>query len=82
MITKSDRKTLKKILGNNYAAAISEKLENEGVKNQQGNFHKAEYIYSVMNGRRLNKDIERAFWQLALKMKNESAKLKFAVKTK
>jgi len=82
MITKTDRKTLKKLLGANYAEEVLNCLNEKKITNQQGNPHKVEYICKVMNGVRNNRDIEIVFWQLAAEKKNELDSLKNSVKSK
>lgn len=65
MITKTDRETLKKIIGTVYTTDVLEILTAQGKLNIQGNEHNTEYISKVFSGSRENADVEAAILELA-----------------
>lgn len=73
MITKSQRKSLKKILGKAYTVAVLDILNSEGKLNSQGNPHNTIYVSRVFSGKRENADVEAAIWELAKRKQDEAA---------
>ncbi len=59
MISKAERRKIKKVLGGHYTAAILEELHRLGVRNKYGLPHSATMIQTVMNGQP-HREIERA----------------------
>ncbi len=50
MITKSQKKRIKKILGNHYVSVIQEELNTLGERNKHGLHYSSSQITNVMNG--------------------------------
>lgn len=50
MITKPQKKRIKKILGNHYVSVIQEELRLNGMLNKSGNEYSSSQITNVMNG--------------------------------
>jgi hypothetical protein len=50
MITKQQKKRIKKILGNHYVAVIQEELNSQEKFNKDGNPYSSSQITNVMNG--------------------------------
>jgi len=51
MITKSQKRKLKKVLGNGYSSKVHEYLQKKGLRNRYGLPFSIETIRQVMNGR-------------------------------
>lgn len=79
MITKAQKKKIKKALGSNYGAAISAELKEMGVTNRNGQEHSSNMIRQVMNGIQ-HEDIERAIFSAvkkkSIEIKNRKELLK------
>ena len=65
MISKTEKKRLKKILGSHYTTLVQEELQNKGVVNQNNNPHSANQIIGVFNGIREHEQIEEAIYAAA-----------------
>ncbi len=77
MITKTQRKKLKKILGISYADEVVDILNSSGKVNKQGNPHNATYVKQVFSGYRNNEDVEAAIYDLA-EFRKEQLELEMA----
>jgi hypothetical protein len=76
---KTERKKLKKILGNVFIKDVQDILRKKNILNKKGNEYSVSYISNVFNGIEDNKDIEIAFYELAnirLEKEKELNKLK------
>ena len=62
MITKAQRKELKKVLGHNYTKKVREILFKKGIRNRNGLPHTAVNIRVVMNGQE-HEEIEAAIFE-------------------
>lgn len=65
MITVSQRKDLKKLIGYRHIAKISQYLKEQGVKNRYDEDYSTVYIGEVFNGKTGNEKIEQHIWKLA-----------------
>lgn len=74
MISKSERKRLKKILGNRYTNAVLKQLNAQGVVNENGKPYSANMIRVVFNGYRNHAIIEEAIYQAAELAKQQAKK--------
>ena len=75
MISKRERKKLKKIIGNHYAKEVAELLAEEGFRNKAGRPYSPASVRMVFNGFRENEVIELAIRYLAESKKQERKKL-------
>lgn len=62
---KTERKKLKKILGNVYIKDVQEILLKKNILNSKGKQFSKAYISNVFNGVESNNEIELAFFELA-----------------
>jgi len=75
MITPTEQKQLKQIIGAHYADGVLELLINKAIRNKNGHPHNAEYVRMVFQGYRNNEDVEAAIWTLAANKKEEAQQL-------
>lgn len=74
MITPDEQLQLKELFGYEYAEAVSDILEERGVRNRNGHPHQLPYIRKVFQAKSTNIDVEAAIWELAKRRKKEAAK--------
>lgn len=65
MITKKERKRLKKIIGNEYSSKVLEELNSQSLTNRHGNPYSAAHINQIFNGKRNHEVIEAAIYRAA-----------------
>lgn len=70
MITPSERKILKKLIGFRHIAQISKYLQEKGITNRYGEHYSSVFISGVFNGAE-NEKIEEAIMALAAEKKKE-----------
>ena len=75
MISKTDKKRIKKIIGVRYVAEVQSRLKEKEVLNKQGNEHSASFITNVMNGQP-HKIIEDTIYEIVSEKKAEILKRK------
>lgn len=63
MITKKERKRLKRVLGSHYTNVVSKQLEADGILDKKGVPYKANMIRVVFSGSRSNHKIEVAIFK-------------------
>ena len=61
MISKTERNSIKEIIGHRYVGVIQEELKDTGEFNKQGGNYSSGHITNVMNGE-AHKIIENAIW--------------------
>jgi hypothetical protein len=66
MITKSQKKRIKKILGNRYVSEVQKELSALGELNTKGNEYSSSHITNIMNGQ-LHTVIETTIFSLVQK---------------
>lgn len=76
MITKTERKKLKKYLKDDYSSEISSMLEEKGIRNRYGNPYTNQYIRVIFSGKRTNMIIEKMFFDLYSQRKEQVEQLK------
>jgi len=76
MITKTERKKLKKYLKDDYSGEISSMLEEKGIRNRHGNPYTNQYIRVIFSGKRTNMIIEKMFFDLYSQRKEQVEQLK------
>jgi|GEM_PF-1837681 len=76
MITKTERKKLKKYLKDDYSSEISSMLEEKGIRNRYGNPYTNQYIRVIFSGKRTNMIIEKMFFDLYNQRKEQVEQLK------
>lgn len=64
MISKTQKKKLKNILGRDYSKDVLKILDENGAVNRLGNPYNTGYIIWVFNGERNNHDVEEAIFKL------------------
>ena len=75
MITKTEKKAFKKILGNYYTAKVIAVLEENNITDTSGNTHSSSFITNVMNGVE-HEEIEKAILEATKIEKKNQAQLK------
>ena len=65
MITKRERKRLKKIIGKEYSYKVLKELNAKGLRNRLGNPYSLSHIRNVFAGKRSHEIIENAIYTAA-----------------
>ncbi|PKH50840.1 hypothetical protein CXF68_09140 [Tenacibaculum sp. Bg11-29] len=71
MISKADKKRIKRIIGAHYVSDVQERLREKEIVNQRGNEHSASMITNVMNGTQ-HEVIEKTIYEVVEIKKQEN----------
>lgn len=76
MITETEKKEIKKVLGSRYTTEILDVLRDKDIKSKFGEAYSSSYIRSVLNGNSNNIVIENIIFELYKKKKKQQTKNK------
>lgn len=74
MILKTEKKKLKRLLGNKYIQDVLQDLETKGHFNKEGNPFTKAYISNVLNGTESNQNIEDSLYKVYEERKMQQTK--------
>ncbi len=70
MISKADKKRIKKIIGVRYVSNVKQRLREKELFNQHGKEHSASMITNVMNGKQ-HEVIEETIYEIVVEKKEK-----------